>query len=59
MAYKIMIDEEYNTEGSIVESIPVEYDGILYDTRIEAWRAFWNSEDYYIARNYHVYVKEV
>ena len=45
MKYKIMIDNEYNTEGGITESIQVEYDGITYNSRIEAWRAFWKSKD--------------
>ena len=58
MAYKIMIDEDYETEGGITETIPVEFDGIPYETRIEAWRAYWDSEDYSIL-GYHVYVKEV
>ncbi len=59
MAYKIMIDEDYETEGGITETIPVEFDGITYASRIEAWRAFWNSKDCDILVGYHVYVKEI
>lgn len=58
MAYKIMVNNDYNTEGGIKECIPVEYDGVLYNSRIEAWRAFWNSEDAKQERD-NVYVKEV
>lgn len=61
MVYKIMIDNEYETEGGITESIPVEYDGITYESRIEAWRAYWeskHSKDKPV-KGYHVYVKEV
>lgn len=59
MAYKIMINEEYETEGGITESITVEYDGIAYESRIAAWRAYWASKDYPLTVGYHVYVKEV
>ena len=59
MAYKIMVDNEYKTEGGISESIPVEYDGILYESRIAAWRAFWKSETSTVTDLPHVYVQEV
>lgn len=59
MAYKIMVDNEYETEGGISESIPVEYDGIVYESRIAAWRAFWKSEMSAVTDLSHVYVKEV
>lgn len=59
MAYEIMIEEEYETEGGITESMPVEYDGIRYESRIAAWRAYWESKDYPLTVGYHVYVKEV
>lgn len=59
MGYKIMVNEDYETEGGIIERIPVEYDGILYESRIAAWRAFWDSMDYPDMVGYNVYVKEV
>lgn len=59
MKYKIMHDEEYETEDGATALIPVEYDGILYESRIAAWRAFWNSKDYPMMVCYHVYVVEV
>ena len=59
MAYKIMIDEDYETEGGITEIIPVEYDGITYETSTEAWNALWNSKDYDLIVGYHVYLKEI
>lgn len=59
MAYKIMYEDVYECEDGAKETIPVEYDGIKYNTRIEAWRAFWNSKDCDILVGYHVYVKEV
>ena len=33
MAYIIMCEQEYNTEGGIKEYLPVEYDGYRYETR--------------------------
>lgn len=59
MAYKIMIDNDYMTDDGIMETIPVEYDGIKYNTRVEALKAFWNSKDCDILVGYHIYVKEV
>lgn len=58
MAYKIMVNNDYDTEGGIKECMPVEYDGVLYETRIEAWRAYWDSKDGNKSDD-HVYVKEV
>lgn len=59
MAYKIIVEEDYKTEGGITETIPVEYDGIPYESRIEAWLAYRESKDYPLTVGCHVYVKEV
>ena len=38
MAYIIMCNIDYETEGGIVESMPAEYDGYRYETLEEAER---------------------
>lgn len=58
MAYKIMYDDEYECEDGARETIPVEYDGVLYESRIVAWRAYWDSKPCNKSVD-HVYVKEV
>lgn len=62
MKYKIMYYEEYETEDGACATIPVEYDGIPYESRVAAWRAFWSSQEgrplYPDMVGYHVYVKE-
>lgn len=59
MKYKIMYDEEYETEDGATALIPVEYDGIPYESRIAAWLAYWKSQKDSVMAGYHVYVMEV
>lgn len=59
MAYKIMYYGEYETEDGVKATIPVEFDGIEYESRIAAWRAYWRSNEYPVMVGYHVFVKEI